>query len=85
MGHYYCEIYVATNNPWILRIEVKKNWSRHDIIMHSLRRGYITRDEAAVCRQERIYWLPYTKKEFFPLDLKPYQWQERDRYVVKEA
>ncbi|MFA5037618.1 MAG: hypothetical protein WC479_10645 [Candidatus Izemoplasmatales bacterium] len=85
MIHHYCEILVDSNEPYVLRLEVKKNWSKCDIILHSIRRGYITPDEAWKCKYERWRWSNSRLKDYLPLDLSPYRIKYIDRYVVQGA
>jgi len=86
MIHHYCKILVKTDRQWILSIEIEKNWSRHDIISNSIKRGYLTRDEAECCMEIHRSWSNSLPKNVIPIDRTQYQWKDTiDRYVLRSV
>jgi len=84
MIHHFAKIVVDSQRPWVLQLEIKKNWSRHDILSHSIKRGYLTRDEAECCRTVYRNWANSLPKSVIPIDRTQYQWKDTvDRYAMK--
>jgi hypothetical protein len=78
--YHYCEIFIKSQSPWILRMETKKRWTRHDIIIEALQRGYLTYNEADCAGLLYKHQSNSLPKSIIPLDKSPYKRRVENRY-----
>ena len=79
---HYCELFIKTESPWILRLEIKEPWNRHEIIIEALQRGYLTKDEAACVKTLYRHWGNSLPKSVIPLDRTIYKRRVENPIVV---
>jgi hypothetical protein len=86
MSYHYCEILLDRATQSVVRLQVEKYWCRHDIVMHCIRRSYITREEAEKICDLKRRWSRYKIQGYIPLDKTPYIYKEFiDSYASRGA
>ncbi len=84
MIKHFCEVMFNKSTRHVIRLEIEKHWSRHDIVMHCIRRSYLTIDEAKSILALKKRWNNCMLKGYIPLDKTPYIYKEfKDKYVMR--